>query len=573
MYRGAAGARLIKLATVVGLLGPLGPNPAVAAPEMLGEADLDRVQSGGVTLTAPAAIPAGSPVTAGAATASPPVGAPEGLTVNGRLEGRLGSSVHLAENAQRGIRALNLVNAAAADIGITANVLGSGGARSASGLAVAQSNDIAQLAHTGIAAASLSLPGSASRRQSAFGAAGTAHDRIFSDMVEDRFDHRSVETIRINARVPELTPAGNWQVDLDLGTMPDIALPDFGFDWTVGKEPTRFGVAAEFSGLALRGPGLSLGRLRADGDDLVINGGHITLPGIDLPNVRGELCAFECFSGSVSGTRVGNQTLSLDVGDIRLKHANPFKDIDLQLGQGIAAVGSGSFQLQGIGAEVTASLSFKLPSLGGQSISFDVIPSLGFMSDEARSAARKVLPDVPHVTLDLPEIELPSGSFELTLVDFDAPSYAGQFGVSGTMTDAVICLAVATTDCGEQSFHRDETLHHEYHHSTLETREVASYEEYRESEETRRRPGAEAADLRAETVTLAGSEAAVESYSVIVMTGNAQRDLRVFNLANATTAMVGSAANVLGTFTASSGRAARPANAVSQSNVFVQGFR
>ncbi|WP_373054109.1 hypothetical protein, partial [Thioalkalivibrio sp.] len=211
--------------------------------------------------------------------------------------------------------------------------------------------------------------------------------------------------------------------------------------------------------------------------------------------------------------------------------------------------------------------------LGGQSISFDVIPSLGFMSDEARSAARKVLPDVPRVTLDLPEIELPSGSFELTLVDFDAPSYAGQFGVSGTMEDAVICLAVATTECGEQSFRRQETFRHDYRSSTVETREVASYEERSETEEIRRRPGAQAADVRAETVALAGSEATAENYSVVIMTGDAQRDLRVFNLANATTAMVGSAANVLGAVTQSPGRATRPANAVSQSNVFVQGFR
>jgi hypothetical protein len=493
------------------------------------------------------------------------------------LTSGLRSEVALNHDAQRDARALALANVAASDLITLTNVVGPQAFGAAAGVAQ-QHNHTTQREPVGARLGAWSvLTGVARHDASAFRNRTTERHRQVSEAIVDRSVTRRSEVHQVNARVPGFSPARAWEVDLDLGAMPDIALPEFGFDWTTGDEPFRFGVAADFSGLVLEGPGLSLGSLRADGDDLVIEGGRITLPGLTLPDVRGELCAFECFGGTVSGTRVEGQTLSFDVGDIRLAGANPFKDLDLQLGQGIAAVGSGTFDVGGVGARVEAELEFQLPSLGGQTISFDVVPSLGFMSREARREARKVLPDVPTVTLEIPEIELPRGEFRVTLVDVEAPTYAGAFGFSGRVEDGVVCLAVASNDCGRQSYSKTETRSRIEERTSLVEEHAVEHERHGESHETERRPGAVIGGAEASTMVLGRSEAATEDFRVVVVRGDAQRDVRTLNLTNATTATIAGTANVLAT----SPRGGPPgvparaaaAGAVSQSNVFLQGFR
>ncbi|HEX7036331.1 MAG TPA: hypothetical protein VF210_11180 [Pseudomonadales bacterium] len=545
-----------------GLVAALFAPSALAAPELLDENALERV---GVDAAARSTLTRNS--------AAEPAPRRDLIVVDrSNVTADHGAAVELGGDSQRGLRAANVVNAAAADAVGTVNVAML--FADAPAPAIRQLNDLGQHeARIGLLPGQVLPDAPLERRESSAFSRGSSLHQLTSQAIIDRETLHSVETQRLTATIPSFSPAREWEVELDLGTMPPITIPAFGFDWTAGEEPFRFGVAANFSSFGLSGAGLSLGKIGADGDDLVIGGGHITLPTITLPTVEGTLCAFVCASGTVRGTTIQSQTLSLDVGDIRLAGANPFKDIDLQLGQGIAAVGSGTFSVQGGGAKVTAELSFQLPSIGGQSITLDLLPSLAFMSEEELEAASKVLGGPPSVTIELPEIELPSGSFELELVDFDAPGASGSFGFSGRMEDAVLCLSVTTTNCADQRFSREESHVRVLDTVTVNEESRSEWEERSESRKARERPGAAVGDLEAERMALAGGELAVDDYRVVNIGGNAQRDLRALNLSNVTTALVGSSVNVLGTARAAGSAAPGLLGRVNQSNVFVQGFR
>jgi len=581
------------LCGVAGASLALAACQAEAAPRALSEAALDGVVAGSAG-SSPAGSAAGTnpltgqggrggsggeaggPVSPGPRAGNPPAvfgqSDPPDMAVPGRREAivghdseldlRLDATVRVTDGTQSELRALSLVNASAADAASALNVFdGKSADTGGRHLLADQHNEIVQLETVGASLGAFSVAGETVTRR-----ANSAHRSVravqdsMSETVTD-IDFSRITTRGVfDANIPADNPLQNFEVNLGFDPPAPLVLPGWGFDGIVTVDfgelgEAKFGAAAEVGPTTFELGGLSLGRVRFEGDDIVIGQGSVTLPAFDFPGVTGTVCVVACASETFDIPRVGGQTASLPIPEFRLEGANPFKDFDLKVGQGIAAVGSGSFSFDSIGASMNVGLSLELPDLN-ETISFTV-PGL-FDGDPVDIS-------IP-ITLELPDVDA-----DWEVFSFEGPGFSDSFGFSGSMEDAVVCIALTTQTCGSQSFEKTEFIQRIDNRSTTSTAFASSFEEWSESREQESRPGAELREAEAELIAMSGAEARVNDYSLVIISGEAQRGLRAMNVANVTTAMVGSAANVART-PAAGGSAGFASGALTQTNIFIQGF-
>lgn len=611
---------------------------AEAAPRALSESALDRVVAGASGASPagavsgsphagaaaggrlPAGSAAGAPVSYGPGPAQPAVdgqagqagqAGPPGAPLPGRREAVVGhdavldltleAALRLEGDTQRALRGLFVANAAAADAVSALNVFD--GARPGSQpdlaghhLRTGQYNALTQTERVGarLGASVVTGPTTTSRSVERF-RSGATSARSLSQTRQNLLHSSRAEAIDIDVQVPAFSPFRDFSIAPTLGTTESFTLPGFSFDLTdsfkvndiVDVGPIgdvslgTFGVKADVGSSVLGVPQITFGELRLEGDDLVLAPGELKLPDIDIGDVSGTVCFISCAGGTIQFDRIEATTLEFPIRQQRFAGANPFKDFDLQLGQGLAAAGTGRFDFQTLGGEITAALGFSLPDFEGPELDLTLVPNLGFIKDFSVGVG-EINVDIPAskivnalrnsttITLDLPDIDLPDIGFEVTLFDAERDIPAQFLGFSGAF-DGVICISMITTSCGTQERTLVESSDRIDNRRLLASASAASFEAWSESHERTARPGAELREAEAELIAMSGASADVQDYSLVILSGSAQQRLRAMNVANVTTAMVGSAANVARS--PAGGRGAPASGLLNQTNVFVQGFQ
>jgi hypothetical protein len=443
--------------------------------------------------------------------------------------------VVLRDATQQQASALNLVNAAGADVISAANIATVLGER----VMARQLNELFQIDRSYGRVERISLAGPNRSRSfstsSSYGSAATSSSTR-STLLQSRTSHSVQDTY--SAGVPAYLPLQNLTLTLGTPDLPSVTVPAFSFDLTTEDDVGGvYGIRGGLGPFTFDPPQIVLGTVSFQGDDLVVAGGYVDLPSLDLGSASIDLCFIDCGGVSVDLPSIDGPRIDLP-GEWRFEGANPFKDIRINAGNGIAAAGSGHVSLSAAHVTLTAELSLDLPDLT-TSFSFDVLGS----------------------EVSTPEfgVEIPPISASITVVDADiGPGYSADF-------DGTLCLAVQTSDCGRLE-------HAESSQSSFvdvrETSASASGSAFEATNSTGAELVTAAASLgsaEAELIAMSEGRAQVEQGSVVTLGSQAQRGMQVVNAVNASGAIVGNALNV-----ATQRSTTSAAAGVSQTNSFSQ---
>jgi hypothetical protein len=437
---------------------------------------------------------------------------------------------------------LNLVNAASADVANAVNIaagdISRTGISTATGAAVIarQLNDVYQVEHSYGRVERLSLAGpnlSRSRQDAWSRSAGSAEQATQVARLQSR-SYTSVSDTW-STSVPGYFPLQNLTLTLGTPDLPSVTVPAFGFDLTTTDDVGgTYGIRGNLGPFTFDPPQIVLGTVSFQGDDLVVAGGYVDLPSLDLGSASITACVVECGSVSVDLPTIDGPRIDLP-GEWRFDGANPFKDVRINAGHGIAAAGSGRIVLDAAHVTLGAELSLDLPDLT-TNFSFDVLGQSVNTGDFG--------------------IEIPAISASITLVDEDiGPSYSAQF-------DGALCLAVQTNDCGTLAHAESSET------SSIDVRQASAtasstlQEERSSSGEEHITPGATLTGAEAELIAMSAGEASIEQASVVGLDSQAQRGMSALNAVNAAGAIIGNAVNVNAKKAGAAG--------VAQSNVFTQ---
>lgn len=446
---------------------------------------------------------------------------------------RASHEVVMGERTQERASAVNLINAVASDSVNAVNVASAIGAN----VIGRQLNHIFQVEHSYGRVERISLTGpnlSRSHTSSRSFAAGSSGSSTQSMRVHSLTRHSVSDTY--SAGVPAYYPLQDLTITLGTPDLPAVTVPQFGFDLTTSDDVGTYGIRGSLGPFTFDPPQLVLGTVTFDGDDLLIAGGYVDLPSLDLGSASVTACFIECGGVSVDLPTIDGPRIDLP-GEWRFEDANPFKDVRINAGNGIAAAGRGRISVDAAHVTLTAELSLDLPDLT-TSFSFDVLGH--------------------EVSTGSFGVEIPPISASVTLVDTDIGSgYDAQF-------DGALCLSVQATDCG--------TLEHaeSSYSSSVDVRAstaTASSWAFEESTSTHEQyitPGAALSGAEAELIAMSEGRAQIDRASTIELGSQAQRGMQVINSINATGAIVGNALNV------GSQRAAAAGSGLAQSNVFSQ---
>lgn len=518
------------------------------APSALDDAALDAVTAGNVTATQ-ADEPRPSVVVADGAR----------YALDRRREIRLEGA------AQAGAHALNVVSAAAGDVADAVNVLASG--LGVPGAAL-QQNQLDQRVNGGASLGRASVVGThvvrRDSQESRF-ASGSSSSLVTGAELHTRTRTHTVD--QYSASVPEFNPLQNLTLEIGTPDLGRLTVDEFDFDFIEETDFGNFGIGGKVGPFSIGAPRLVLGSVSLDGDDVVLSSGYVEVPSVDLGSASLKVCVFDCGTESVdlggfSGTRV-----DLPGGDLRFDGANPFKDVRINAGHGIAAVGTGEIDVDGGRVTLAATLSLDLPD---PSFSFDfTIPGLGKIPgiDDIPGLKDVLGTDTLgpwHVDGPDIDIEIPAVSVSHTFIDQPI-----GFGYSATF-DGALCLGVVgPVNC------KPGTHHVEHEESRTDDRiRLVSTSSFNEGGRTVNgdvevHAGATLTDAEADLVAMSQASALIDSTSSIALGDAAQRGLRAVNTVNAVDTIVGNTLNV-----AAVGPMAVPAGtrigSLGQTNVFVQ---
>ena len=362
-----------------------------------------------------------------------------------------------------------------------------------------------------------------------------SHD--LSSTASSSFHFQNVVT---EATVPGFNPFDSV-IDLPKLGIPAFTLPgfSFGFDLTTGSEPTEFGVAASVG----VGPinvdlgGIDLGKLDLTQDHVILHN-----PTIDAPSVSGSIsgsgkvCFFECAkaSGSATFNLDANDVLNAmgfhGFGDIDLG-PNPFKDIKIQAGGGVAGVGSGTIDASA--GSIGANINFELKwpdSL--QSIDFK-IP--GFS-----------IPLGDLGTIDVPGHDFGTVSLNIKPVDFTIPiiptTSFGGFHLSSQ--NAAYCIASAGASCpvASATFIDSSSDSSQEEHSSSSS-SASSGDQTTITEHQMLFPPT-VGDTEGQFLVLGESTLSSQSNSSLKMSGTAQQGFHAVNLLNLSSTLMANGVNV-----------------------------
>jgi hypothetical protein len=445
------------------------------------------------------------------------------------------NAVVLSDGVQRQAAAMNVVNAADTDVINAANIATSAGAR----VLARQLNEVFQVEHSYGRAGSISLAGpnvsrSYSNSRSFSSSASSSSTR--STLLQSRTSHSVQDSY--NAEVPAYFPLQNLTLTLGTPDLPSVTVPAFGFDLTTTDDVGgTYGIRGSLGPFTFDPPQIVLGTVSFQGDDLVIAGGYVDLPSLDLGSASIDLCFIDCGGVSVDLPTIDGPRIDLP-GEWRFAGANPFKDVRINAGNGIAAAGSGHVNLSAAHVTLSAELSLDLPDLT-TGFSFDVLGH----------------------TVSTPNfgVEIPPISASITVVDADiGPGYSADF-------DGVLCLAVQTSDCGRLE-HSESAQS-----SVVDVRQASAsasssmFEESNSTGEEVVTVGASLSNAEAELIAMSEGRAQIDQGSTVELGSQAQRGMQVVNAVNASGAIVGNALNVGTQRGATVGSAG-----ISQSNSFEQ---
>lgn len=422
--------------------------------------------------------------------------------------------VSLDESAQANASAMNIVNASGADVVNVANVSDVLGAR----VMARQMNDVLQVEHHGGRVGLIALSGpnvNRSRHDEYSRSTSDASNQANIAMLQSRIHSTVSDTW--STGVPAYFPLQNLTLTLGTPDLPSVTVPRFHFDLTTTDDVGGvYGIRGDLGPFTFDPPQLVLGEVSFQGDDLIISAGYVDLPSLDLGSATITGCFIDCGSVSVDLPTVDGPRIDFP-GEWRFEGANPFKDLHINAGHGVAVAGRGRIDFTASHLTVGAELSLDLPDL---STNFD-FEVLGF-------------------TVDTPDfsVEIPPISASVTVIDEDiGPGFTAEF-------DGALCLAVQTNDCG--------TLTHSgaSQTSTVDVRQASgsassSMQEERISQgEEHVTVGATLSGAEAELIAMSEGSATLEQASVLGLTAQAQRGLAALNAVNAVGAMVGNGLNV-----------------------------
>ena len=444
-------------------------------------------------------------------------------------------SVELRDKVQQQAAAVNLVNTAGADVIGVANIATDLGGR----VLARQLNEVFQVEHSHGHVERIALGGPNLNRthssSSSFSSSASSSSTR-SSLLQSRSSHTVQDTY--NANVPAYFPLQNLTLTLGTPDLPSVTVPAFSFDLTTTDDVGGvYGIRGGLGPFTFDPPQIVLGTVSFEGDDLVVRGGYVDLPSLDLGSASIDLCVVDCGGVDVDLPTIDGPRIDLP-GEWRFEDANPFKDIRINAGNGIAAAGSGHVSLSAAHVTLGAELSLDLPDLT-TSFSFDV---LGF-------------------EVDTPEfgVEIPAISASITVVDADiGPGYSADF-------DGALCLAVQTSDCGRLEHSESSQSAVVDIRQTSASASASRSESASSSGQAVVTAGATVEGADAELIAMSEGRAQIEQGSVVELGAQAQRGMQVVNAVNASGAIIGNALNVgtqRGAATTSAG--------VSQSNTFTQ---
>jgi hypothetical protein len=472
--------------------------------------------------------------TAGAQSPSDSHRAGDGVSIivadQASIDADVRSEIVLGDSAQTRTTALNVVNASSADVANALNV--------SMGAAVIarQLNDVFQVQHSYGRVERLSLSGpnlSRSWQDDRSRSLSSAARSTQIALLQSR-SHTTVSDTW-SAGVPAYFPLQNLTLTLGTPDMPAVTVPAFGFDLTTTDDVGgTYGIRGDLGPFTFDPPQIVLGTVSFQGDDLLIEGGYVDLPSLDLGAASITACFIDCGTVSVDLPTIDGPRIDLP-GEWRFAGANPFKDVRINAGHGVAAAGRGRIELEAAHVTLGAELSLDLPDLT-TSFSFDVLGQTVSTGEFG--------------------VEIPAISASITLVDADiGPGYSAEF-------DGALCLAVQTNECGTLSHSESSQSIAVDIRQASASAAAAIYEERSSSGEEHITPGATLTGAEAELIAMSAGEASIEQASVVGLGSEAQRGLSALNAVNAAGAIVGNAVNV------NTQRAG--AVGLAQSNVFTQ---
>lgn len=486
----------INVATTVALA--IASAAAQAAPRDLDAAALDAVAAG-----------------AAPSDPSPVTGSTSAIVADqSELELHTVERVVLRDTAQRQAAAANVVNAAGADVIGATNIATDLGGR----VLARQLNEVFQVEHSYGRVERIALAGpnlNRSHSSSSSFASSSSSSSTRASLLQSRSSHSVQDTY--NASVPGYFPLQNLTLTLGTPDLPSVTVPAFGFDLTTTDDVGGvYGIRGSLGPFTFDPPQIVLGTVSFQGDDLVVAGGYVDLPSLDLGSASIDLCVVDCGGVSVDLPTIDGPRIDLP-GEWRFAGANPFKDVRINAGNGIAAAGSGHVSMSAAHVTLGAELSLDLPDLT-TSFSFDVLGS----------------------EVSTPEfgVAIPPISASITLVDADiGPGYNADF-------DGALCLAVQTSDCGRLEHSESSQSSFVDVRQTSASASTARSESGSSSGEEAVTAGATLDGAEAELIAMSEGKAQVEQGSVVELGAQAQRGMQVVNAVNASGAIVGNALNV-----------------------------
>ena len=199
--------------------------------------------------------------------------------------------ISLEARSQENAAALNVVNAADADVANTLNVASNIGMR----VLGRQLNDIFQAEHRHGRVERISLSGpnlNRSYREQWSRTAGSMERS--SDMTILQSRSRNSVSDTWSTQVPAYLPLQQTRLDFELPELGSVTAGEFRRDYTATTPAGTYGFRGGFGPFEFSAPRMSLGSVELDGDDVVLRGGYVELPSLDLGTASLTVCVVAC---------------------------------------------------------------------------------------------------------------------------------------------------------------------------------------------------------------------------------------------------------------------------------------
>jgi hypothetical protein len=228
-------------------------------------------------------------------------------------------TVELRDGVQQQTAAANLVNASGADVIGAANIATVLGER----VLARQLNEVFQIEQNYGRVESITLGGPNLSRNSS-SSSNFSSSTSSSSTRTSRLQSRSSHTVRDTyaAEVPAYFALQNLTLTIGTPDLPSVTVPAFGFDLTTEDDVGGvYGIRGSLGPFTFDPPQIVLGTVSFQGDDLVVAGGYVDLPSLDLGSASIDLCFIDCGGVSVDLPTIDGPRIDLP-GEWRFEGAH-----------------------------------------------------------------------------------------------------------------------------------------------------------------------------------------------------------------------------------------------------------